>query len=74
MEKIKKVSQSEKIKLALEAGEQLTGMQILQRFNCLNYKGRIADLRRNGVAIKTEMVKTPTGKRIGVYSLSGAAI
>ena len=65
----RKPSQCERIQKALERGDRLTGMQILNRFNCLNYKGRISDLRSSGVAIKTEMVKTQSGKRVAEYSL-----
>jgi hypothetical protein len=65
----KKPSQCDRIKSALERGDSLTGMQILTRFNCLNYKGRISDLRSSGVAIKTEMIKTTSGKRVAQYSL-----
>lgn len=64
-----KLSQCDLIKNALEDGQQLTGLDILNRFGCLNYKGRIADLRRRGVNIKTEMVKTQNHKRIAIYSL-----
>ena len=62
-------SQSKKILKALKNGEKLTGLDILKRFNCLNYKGRISDLRRLGYPIKTKMIKTKSGKRIGEYSL-----
>jgi len=53
MENKKPPSQSKLIAAALKQGDKLTGLQILERFNCLNYKGRIADLRRSGMPIKT---------------------
>ena len=74
MTKIKPPSQCKRIQKALEAGDKLTGIEILRRFNCLNYKGRIADLRSDGIPIKTTMIRTATGKRVGMYSLNTAAI
>jgi hypothetical protein len=75
MQNIKTPSQCQLIKEALEQGDRLTGMQILNRFGCLNYKGRIADLRKkHQLPIKTDMVRTPTGKRIGVYYIQRSAI
>lgn len=58
-----------KIRKALERGEKLTALEILSRFNCMNAKGRIFDLRRSGVPIHTEMIKIPSGKRIAQYSI-----
>jgi len=60
-------SQNAQILEALQAGEQLTGLEILRRFNCMNYKGRISDLRQAGFNIDGEWIKTPTGKRIMRY-------
>ena len=57
---------------ALKSGETLTGLDILYRFNCMNYKGRISDLRKRigEKAIKTEMKTIGTGKaRIAHYTL-----
>lgn len=58
-----------KIRNALERGEKLTALEILSRFNCMNAKGRIFDLRHDGVPIRTEMIKLKSGKRIAQYSL-----
>lgn len=69
MENKKPLSQSQQIAAALENGDKLTGLQILKRFGCLNYKGRIADLRRSGMPIKTQMKKINKRKRVAEYSL-----
>lgn len=63
------MSQLQRIKQALERGEVLTGMDILRRFNCMNYKGRISDLRINhNMPIPHDhKVKLPSGKRIAIY-------
>ncbi len=68
----KKKSQVERIAQALQQGDRLTGLDILNRFGALNYKGRISDLRRLGLPIKTDMVKTQSGKRIAEYYLQTA--
>jgi len=54
---------------ALQRGEKLTGMDILNRFQCMNYKGRIHDLRRHGHDITTTMIKVNSGKEVAQYSL-----
>lgn len=62
---------SESQKLALKKaflnGQRLTCLDILYQFKCMNAKGRIHDLRREGLPIKTEMKQTRHGKRVGVY-------
>jgi hypothetical protein len=62
-------SQEQMILDALRRGERLTGLDILRQFNCMNYKGRISDLRRDGHPIKTKMIELENGKRIAEYSL-----
>jgi hypothetical protein len=52
---------------ALKRGEKLTPLDILKRFDCLRASGRIHDLRQDGYAIKTEIIKTPTKKRVALY-------
>jgi len=66
---MKKPSHVQQIEAALKAGEKLTGLDILNRFHCLNYKGRIHDLRRKGLPIHTQMVKLENGKEIAQYSI-----
>ena len=62
-------SHCELIEEALNRGEKLTGLDILSRFQCMNYKGRIWDLRQRGIPVHTEMIKLPNGKEIALYSL-----
>lgn len=62
-------SQEQMILDALKRGEKLTGLDILRQFNCMNYKGRISDLRRDGHPIRTKMIELENGKRIAEYSL-----
>lgn len=57
------------IEEALSRGEKLTGLDILNRFQCMNYKGRIWDLRHRGVPVRTQMIKLANGKEIALYSI-----
>jgi len=61
--------QSKAILQALVAGEKLTGLDMLRRFGSLGYRSRIADLRKEGVPIHTQMIVTASKKRIALYSI-----
>ena len=81
---MKKLSQKAEIRKHLEWGGKLTALAALNFWDCLNLKGRIYDIREEYAdewykqppgdkkpmqEIKTEMIKTSTGKRIAQYSL-----
>lgn len=81
---MKKTSQKKEIRKYLENGGKLTAMAALNFWGCWNLKGRIYDIREEYVdewyartpglekpmqEIKTEMVKTKSGKRIAEYSI-----
>ena len=66
---ITSLSHNDQIRSYLESGKTLTAMDALNNFGCWNLKGRIFELRQSGMNIKTDMVTTATGKRIGKYSL-----
>ena len=53
----------------LERGNTLTPLDAFTLFNCLALHSRIAELRSRGFDIACEMVKTPSGKFVGQYSL-----
>ncbi len=80
---MKKLSQKTEIRRYLESGGKLTALAALNFWDCLNLKGRIYDIREDYAdewykqppgdkkrlqVIKTEMVKTKSGKMIGQYS------
>jgi len=78
-----KKSQKQQIREYLENGGKLTFLAALNWYDCANLKGRIFEIRedygfewcRYGnreplKEIKTEMVKTASGKRIAEYSLN----
>lgn len=62
-------SQCSLILKALLKGEKLTPLDILKRFDCYRASGRIHDIRNMGFDIKTDIVKTRSGKRVAQYSL-----
>jgi hypothetical protein len=53
----------------LQLGKRVTPMLALQLWGCNRLAARIAELKREGWAIKREMVETATGKRVAEYSL-----
>ena len=61
------LSQKAKILTWLSGGNSLTSLRALNLFGCWSLAQRIAELRREGVQITTETVKTPSGKRIARY-------
>jgi len=80
-----KKSQKQQIREYLENGGKLTFLAALNWYDCANLKGRIHEIRRDYInewyrlppndktpkkEIRTEMVKTASGKRIAEYSLN----
>jgi len=59
-------SQCKSILNHLEQGKSLTPLEALTKFGCLRLGGRIYDLRKHGY-IRTEMIKTKSGKHIARY-------
>ncbi len=64
-----KITQNQQIRKHLEAGKSITPIEALDMFGCLSLAQRIMNLRDQGMNIKTDMITTGTGKRIGKYSL-----
>jgi hypothetical protein len=62
-----KQSQEKQILKYLESGKKITAIQALDKFNCWRLSARIADLRREGHPIETEIIHTPTQKYIARY-------
>lgn len=50
-------SQNEKIKNYLLKGNKLTPLQALRMFGCFRLSGRVYDLKKEGLKIKTDLVK-----------------
>jgi len=63
-------TQSQLILAHLKGGHCVDGMTALNRFQCWRLAARIAELRAAGNRIECRLVKTRTGKRIGVYRLA----
>ncbi len=66
-----KLTGQDKVRLALEAGEALTALDALHRFAVFRLAAVVHELRRRGLAIEAESVRTASGKRIARYRLAG---
>ena len=63
-------SQTDQILNYLQAGNVLTPLEALRKFNCLRLGARIYDLRQQGYVINSLMIKDDkSGKRYARYSL-----
>jgi hypothetical protein len=68
-------SQCNLIKAHLQSGKSLTSLEALYFFGCFNLKGRVWDLKQQGLKIKTEMVEVTSPsvfnnkKKFAKYSL-----
>jgi len=63
-------SQSKQILDYLQAGNVLTLLEVLRKFNCLRLGARIYDLRQQGYVINSLIIKDDiSGKRYARYSL-----
>lgn len=67
------MSQEQAILAYLRTGHLITPIGALQKFNTFRLAARIADLRRAGHVIRTETIKTRSGKRVAAYLLVEAA-
>jgi hypothetical protein len=61
------MSQRLEILRALAKGERLTPLRALEQFGCLSLSQRVGELKREGWPIVSEMVDTPSGKRVAEY-------
>jgi len=49
--------------------EGITPLTALNEIGCMRLGARIHDLKKLGINIKSELIKTTTGKRVARYSL-----
>ena len=64
------MSHRTKIREYLEAGNTVTAIEALEKFNCFRLAARIDALRREGLDIETEF-QNKNGKRFASYGLAG---
>ena len=63
-------SQKQRILNAMLAGQRLTCLDGLKKFDCLNLRNRIVEIRKEGVHKVTKAWKrTKSGKNVRVYSI-----
>lgn len=61
-------SQNEQIEQHLKSGKSITPIQALKLYGCFRLSGRIFDLKRKGLNIKTDLV-TRRNKTFAKYQL-----
>lgn len=66
------MSQESDILGYLMDGGTLTPLDALHMFDCLTLSQRCTALRQQGYPIRSEMIKTPTGKRVAQYRLESS--
>ena len=64
------MSQTTQIANYLNKGRKLTPIDALNKFGCFRLAARIADLRNDGMNIKTTIVKLKNKKQIAQYSVN----
>ena len=69
METNSTVSQANAILDYMSKGNTITGIEALNLFGCFRLPARIADLKKVGHQIKSEMIKLTNGKRAAQYTL-----
>jgi hypothetical protein len=63
-------TQKKQIESALRRGETITPMTAFTEFGCLNLSARICELITDGLIIRREWMRTPTGKRVMSYKMA----
>ena len=63
------MTQNEAILEYLKTGNGITALEALELCGCMRLGARVADLRRQGHHIRSEMVRTSPGKHIARYRL-----
>lgn len=62
-------SQKSQILAYMRAGNSITAIQALHLFGSLRLGARIADIKADGIEVKSEFVKLPNGKHVKRYFL-----
>lgn len=62
------LSQCNSILAYLQKGNKITPIEALNKFDCFRLSARIAELRKDGYAIKTEIIRKGN-KRFAEYSI-----
>jgi hypothetical protein len=63
----KRPTQAGRILAYLRAGNRLTALDALERFQCFRLAARVHELRREGHDIQERMVEVGSGKRVAEY-------
>jgi biotin operon repressor len=66
----RKPTQTEALRALLLTGQEVTGLDALDRLGCFRLASRIHDLKSQGMEIEKRMVKTPRGATIAAYRVA----
>jgi len=58
-----------KLLRALQAGQRLTPISALERFQCFSLSQRMGELKRMGWPVTVTMVRVASGKKVAEYSM-----
>jgi hypothetical protein len=64
------MNQNKQIAKYLKRGKKLTPIEALIKFQCFRLAARISDLRKDGMNIKTTIVKLNNNKQVAQYSIN----
>ncbi len=64
------MSQEQAILAWMKSGNSITPLDALHLFGCFRLAARIADLKAAGNVIETDLVATPSRKRVARYRLA----
>lgn len=71
MEIVKSESQRKRIAEHLKSGNSITPLEALKKFDCFRLASRISEIKKDGLIIRTEMVRETTGKTFARYHYEG---
>ena len=63
------MSQADRILEYLKQGNTLTGLEALDKFDCIRLTSRVFDLKQKGHDIREKTIKTRSGKGVSQYWL-----
>lgn len=62
-------TQCDKLLYHLQRGSRITSMAAFRLFDITRLPDRMRDLRKRGVAVQSQMITLPSGKRVAQYWL-----
>ena len=64
------MTQTQHILGYLKTGKRLTALQALRKWGCFRLASRVLELRNSGYAVRSELRRLESGKRVANYWLA----